>query len=79
MTLPASFLGRPLTHRALHDAHVAENSIGAINAAIAQGYGIEIDIQTSKDGVPMVFHDYDLSRFPVVAEPFQRWNKCWML
>ena len=69
MTLPASFLDRPLTHRAFHDVDVAENSIGAIKAAIAQGYGIEIDIQTSKDGVPMVFHDYDLSRLTSADGP----------
>lgn len=62
MTLPAAFLDRPIAHRALHDARVAENSVGAIEAAIEAGYGIEIDIQPSRDGVPMVFHDYDLKR-----------------
>lgn len=69
MTLPASFLDRPLAHRALHDTNAAENSIGAIKAAVAQGYGIEIDIQSSKDGVPMVFHDYDLARLTDVTGP----------
>lgn len=69
MTLPASFLDRPLAHRALHDATVAENSMGAIKAAVAAGYGIEIDIQPSRDGVPMVFHDYDLARLTGVAGP----------
>lgn len=62
MTLPDTFLNHPITHRALHDGSRAENSIAAIEAAIAAGYGIEIDIQPSKDGVPMVFHDYDLAR-----------------
>lgn len=62
MTLPNSFFARPITHRALHDDRVAENSIGAIEAAIACGYGIEVDVQPSADGVPMVFHDYDLGR-----------------
>ena len=60
--LPASFFGQPFTHRALHDDTMAENSMAAIRAAVAAGYGIEIDIQPSKDGVPMVFHDYDLAR-----------------
>ncbi|AKS44714.1 Glycerophosphoryl diester phosphodiesterase [Octadecabacter temperatus] len=62
MTLPVSFLAQPLAHRALHDDKVAENSMAAIRAAVAAGYGIEIDIHPSKDGVPMVFHDYDLGR-----------------
>ena len=62
MTLPRSFLDRPIAHRALHDTTVAENSMGAIKAAVAAGYGIEIDIQRSADDVAMVFHDYDLAR-----------------
>jgi hypothetical protein len=37
----------------LHDASVA-----AFRAAIDAGYGIELDIQPSRDSVPMVFHDY---------------------
>lgn len=69
MNLPDAFLGRPLTHRALHDATLAENSIGAIKAAIKHGYGIELDIQPSKDGVPIVFHDYDLTRLTGVSGP----------
>ncbi|MCO4843884.1 MAG: phosphodiesterase [Yoonia sp.] len=64
MTLHEVFLTRPLTHRGLHDVNAgrAENSRKAITAAIAAGYGIEIDLQISADGVPMVFHDYDLGR-----------------
>ncbi|MBL3607388.1 glycerophosphodiester phosphodiesterase family protein [Rhodovulum sulfidophilum] len=62
--LPPAFLTAPLAHRALHDrtAGRPENSVEAVRAAIAGGYGIEIDIQPSADGVPMVFHDYDLAR-----------------
>ncbi|KAG1713712.1 Type I secretion system membrane fusion protein PrsE [Nymphon striatum] len=63
------FLDRPLAHRALHDATMAENSLEAVKAAVDAGYGIEIDIQPSKDGVPMVFHDYDLARLTGVAGP----------
>jgi len=64
MTLPAVFFDRPFAHRALHDARYgrAENSPKAIAAAIDAGYGIEIDLQLSLDGIPMVFHDYDLAR-----------------
>lgn len=72
MTLPDSFLTRPLAHRALHGGGVPENSRAAIRAAIEGGYGIEIDIQPARDGVPMVFHDYDLRRLtpetgPIIA------------
>ena len=68
-TLPASFLDRPFAHRALHDGSMAENSLAAVKAAVAAGYGIEIDIQPSRDGVPMVFHDYDLARLTGIAGP----------
>tara|TARA_R110002012_G_scaffold34997_1_gene100520 strand:+ start:177 stop:944 length:768 start_codon:yes stop_codon:yes gene_type:complete len=63
-SLPAAFLKAPIAHRALHDlgAGRPENSPAAIEAACIAGYGIEIDLQLSSDGVAMVFHDYDLKR-----------------
>ncbi|MGP3696967.1 glycerophosphodiester phosphodiesterase family protein [Rhodobacter sp. NSM] len=62
--LPEAFLRRPIAHRALHDraAGRPENSPAAIRAAVEAGYGIEIDLQLSADGVPMVFHDETLDR-----------------
>lgn len=62
--LPDSFLRLPITHRALHDRIQGriENSAAAIRAAVAAGYGIEVDLQLSQDGVAMVFHDEDLDR-----------------
>lgn len=62
--LPSSFLSVPLAHRALHDVADGrpENSRAAIRAAMNAGYGIEIDLQLSKDGQAMVFHDYMLDR-----------------
>lgn len=62
--LPQGFLDRPIAHRALHDGNqtVAENSLPAIRRAIAGRYGIEIDVQLSRDGVPVVFHDATLDR-----------------
>ncbi len=62
--LPASFLDAPITHRTLHDITKGrpENSVEGARAAIAHGFGIEIDLQLSSDGVAMVFHDYDLDR-----------------
>lgn len=62
--LAPEFLARPIAHRGLHDAArgIIENSIPAIEAACDHGFGIEIDIQPTGDGTPLVFHDYDLSR-----------------
>lgn len=36
--------------------------MAAVRAAIAGGYGIELDIQVSRDGRAMVFHDTSLER-----------------
>ncbi|MCV6585411.1 MAG: glycerophosphodiester phosphodiesterase family protein [Marinibacterium sp.] len=62
--LPDAFLTHPIAHRAYHDlaAGRPENSLSACRAAIAAGYGIEIDLQLTADGAAMVFHDYDLDR-----------------
>lgn len=58
-----AFLTRtPFAHRGLHGHGVVENSRAAFEAAIAAGHGIETDVQVSKDGVAMAFHDYDLDR-----------------
>lgn len=63
-TLPDGFRTHPLAHRALHDVRDGrpENSRAAVAAAVAQGFGIEIDVQLTADGAAAVFHDYDLSR-----------------
>ncbi|MBB5221328.1 glycerophosphoryl diester phosphodiesterase [Amaricoccus macauensis] len=62
--LPEAFLTQPLAHRGLHDraAGVIENSRAAFRAAIAKGYGIELDVQRSRDGEAMVFHDHEMPR-----------------
>lgn len=69
--LPGSFLSRPIAHRAYHDKDQGrpENSPAAIRATVAAGYGIEIDLQLSADGVPMVFHDYALDRLTEAKGP----------
>jgi glycerophosphoryl diester phosphodiesterase len=55
---------RPIAHRGLHDAAsgAIENTAGAMRAAIAAGYGIEVDLQISADGEAMVHHDEELGR-----------------
>jgi glycerophosphoryl diester phosphodiesterase len=62
--LPAAFLQAPIAHRAYHNRaeRRPENSRGAIKAAVSAGYGIEIDLQLSADGVAMVFHDERMER-----------------
>ncbi len=56
--------GYHYAHRGYFDNEnaVPENSLAAFSAAIESGYGIELDVQMSEDGVPMVFHDADLER-----------------
>lgn len=62
--LPSAFFRAPLAHRACHNraAGRPENSMGAIRAAISAGYGIEIDLQLTSDGIAMVFHDEAVDR-----------------
>lgn len=69
--LPAAFLDRPIAHRGLHDraGGVIENSLPAIRAAAAAGYGCEIDLQISADGEAMCFHDDDLPRLTGAEGP----------
>ncbi len=49
-------------HRGLHGGGVPENSLEAFELACRAGYGIELDIQLSRDGEVVVFHDYTLTR-----------------
>jgi glycerophosphoryl diester phosphodiesterase len=55
---------RPIAHRGLHDvAHgIIENTASAVSAAVAGDYGIEVDLQISRDGEAMVHHDDALGR-----------------
>jgi glycerophosphoryl diester phosphodiesterase len=59
----------PFAHRGLHDANVVENSLAAFDAALAAGRGIELDVQVSRDGEAVVFHDYDLDRLTASTGP----------
>jgi len=55
-------LKTPIAHRGLHDGDIPENSMAAFEAAVAACYPIEIDVQLTKDKVPVVFHDDILTR-----------------
>lgn len=59
-------------HRGLHGANLPENSPGAFAAAIDRGLGIECDIQRSRDGQAMVFHDWELDRLTAEQGPVVR-------
>ncbi len=62
----ARLVAAPIAHRGLHACGApggpVENSLAAARAAMAAGYGIECDVQLSRDGVAMVFHDAALAR-----------------
>lgn len=60
----APFMHRNFAHRGLHteDKSIPENSLAAFEAAAVRGYGIELDVQLSKDGQVVVFHDDTLNR-----------------
>ena len=54
---------RYYAHRGLHNgADIPENTLPAFKKAVEAGYGIELDVQLSKDGIPVVFHDHTLLR-----------------
>ena len=58
------FLNRHYAHRGLFDNHsvAPENSLAAFKKAVDAGYGIELDVQLSKDNKLVVFHDATLKR-----------------
>ena len=60
----APFQNRTFAHRGLFspDQLIPENSLPAFRAAVEAGYGVELDVQLSKDKVVVVFHDDDLKR-----------------
>lgn len=51
-------------HRGLHDndSEAPENSMAAFRKAVEAGFGMEMDVHVTKDGIPVVFHDFTLER-----------------
>lgn len=68
---PKPLFDRPIAHRGLHDRSkgIIENTASAFEAACKRGYTIETDVQLSRDGIPMIFHDDDLDRLTGVHGP----------
>ncbi len=65
MTERTAFItARPIAHRGLHDLSrgIVENTASAFAGAIAGGYAIECDLQLTRDGEAVVFHDDHLER-----------------
>lgn len=62
--LRAPFVRRNYAHRGLftQDQAVPENSLPAFAAAAEAGYGIELDVQFTRDKQLVVFHDDTLDR-----------------
>ena len=60
----SAFYGVHYAHRGLFDnqSNAPENSLNAIRRAVEAGYGIEFDVQLTKDDIPVVFHDASLKR-----------------
>lgn len=58
------FQGWLYAHRGLHDneTEAPENSLEAFRKAVDAGFGMELDIQLTKDGQVVVFHDDTLIR-----------------
>ena len=60
----APFSGLMAAHRGLYekDQSVPENSLEAFRRAAEYGCGVELDVQLSKDGAVVVFHDDTVDR-----------------
>lgn len=54
--------GAPIAHRGLYSPRRPENSLAAVEHAIASGFGVEVDVRVSADGIPVVHHDATLLR-----------------
>jgi len=64
LNAPDWLIAQPIAHRGLHSraSGIIENTLAAAKAAIAQRYSIECDIQITRDGEAVVFHDFMLDR-----------------
>ncbi len=55
----APFQNLQCGHRGLYkkDQSIPENTLASFRAAVENGYGVELDVQLTKDGEVVVFHD----------------------
>ena len=59
-------------HRGLHGDGTPENSPSAFAEAIGRSLGIECDVQRTRDGKAVVFHDWELDRLTEETGPVDR-------
>ena len=64
LNAPDWLTARPIAHRGLHSGQngIIENTKAAAIAAIDHNYAIECDVQITRDGEAVVFHDFTLDR-----------------
>ena len=74
--LPPALLTKPIAHRGYHNAaaRIPENSLSAFEAAARAGYAIELDVQLTKDGQAVVFHDDTLDRLTAERGAVRDWT-----
>lgn len=58
----AKYKGLYIAHRGLHSSEIKENTAEAFRAAVEAGYGFELDVRVSADGVAVISHDSSLKR-----------------
>lgn len=66
---PAWLTAQPFAHRGLwtDGPGAPENSLAAFDRAAAKGFGVELDVRSTKDGVTVVMHDDELKRMTGAA------------
>jgi glycerophosphoryl diester phosphodiesterase len=66
---PAWLTARPIAHRGFHaiGAGIVENTLAAAQRAIDHDFAIECDVQCTRDGEAIVFHDFSLDRLTLAT------------
>lgn len=70
-----SWLAKPVAHRGFFNLSDApENSMKAFDYALKAGLAVEMDVQQTKDGAVIVFHDETLNRMTGVKGDVAHWT-----
>ena len=72
-TQTKAFMHQLFAHRGLFNPKegIPENSMAAFLKAVEAGYGIELDVQVTRDNQIVVFHDYTLGRMCGIDLPVE--------
>lgn len=64
LNAPCWLTARPIAHRGLHASErgIVENTLAAAESALAGNYSIECDVQITREGEAVVFHDATVDR-----------------